>query len=160
MLGWPRGSPFSSREKMTWYPRICPCCFPCSGGFQVTRMAVEFMASTSSFLGGAPGTGNQKTGVGRECRQSASKAERVRRTVKEDTARKESIYAEQVIFLSLLCYCDEKQKTIKIMSFYRLQCALEQNDTRIGNESKSSLSPDNCVPKTPSAGQHVILQCL
>lgn len=69
MLGWPRGSPFSSREKMTWYPRIWPCCFPCSGGFQVTRMAVEFMASTSSFLGGAPGTGNQKTGVGRECRQ-------------------------------------------------------------------------------------------
>lgn len=60
MLGWPRGSPFSSREKITWYPRIWPCCFTCRGGFQVTRMAVEFMASTSSFLGGAPGTDYQK----------------------------------------------------------------------------------------------------
>ena len=56
MLGWPRGSSFSRREKMTWYPRICPCCLPCMGGFQVTRMAVEFTAVTSSFLGGAPGT--------------------------------------------------------------------------------------------------------
>lgn len=62
MLGWPRGSPFSSREKMTWYPRIWPCCFIWRGGFHVTRMAVEFIASTSSFLGGAPGTGNQKKG--------------------------------------------------------------------------------------------------
>lgn len=60
MLGWPRGSPFSSLEKMTWYPRIWPCCFPCSGGFQVTRMAVELIASTSNFLGGAPGTENQR----------------------------------------------------------------------------------------------------
>lgn len=79
MLGWPRGSPFSSREKMTWYPRIWPCCFPCRGGFQVTRMAVEFMASTSNFLGGAPGTGNQnKKGGEREGRQNAGVKQTVR----------------------------------------------------------------------------------
>lgn len=80
MFGWPRGSPFSSREKMTWYPRIWPCCFTCRGGFQVTRMAVELMASTSSFLGGAPGTGSHKKKGGEgEGRENV----RVRQTLRE-----------------------------------------------------------------------------
>lgn len=56
ITGCPRGSLFSSFTYVTWYPRICPCCLLEMGSFQLTRMAVEFTDSTSTFRGGALGT--------------------------------------------------------------------------------------------------------
>lgn len=56
ITGCPWGSLFSSFTYVTWYPRICPCCLLEMGSFQLTRMAVEFTDSTSTFRGGALGT--------------------------------------------------------------------------------------------------------
>lgn len=79
----------------------------------MTRIAVEFMASTSSFLGGAPGTGDHKKGGERGGKaEFKSKTERERQTVRE-RGRKESKYAELVIFLSSLCFVMRSQKLSK-----------------------------------------------
>jgi len=72
----------------------------------VTLIAVEFMASTSSFLGGAPGTGNQTIRWGVIAKKVRQKDGKMR------GKRKESKCAETIIFVSILM---RSYKTVQIM---------------------------------------------
>lgn len=71
----------------------------------MTLIAVEFIASTSSFLGGAPGTGNQKKkGEGEKGR----KAECQSKTEREKQCERE--IEERVKICRVSDFCDGEPK--------------------------------------------------